>query len=690
MLRRLWIVFLTVLSVTACYAGLTLPTIFSDHMVLQREQAVPVWGKADPGATVTVEFAGQKKTATAGADGKWKVDLSALKASAEPQILTISAGTDKVSFQDVLVGEVWLCSGQSNMQMPLKGFKIPTDKAATDIPAANIPLMRLYQTPMVAAGIPKDHIDASWTTCTPETAAGFSAAGFYFGRKLQNDLKVPVGLWQSAWGGTRIEPWTPPCGFDGIVSLAYVRQQIKAISPDLGTNPKTVQQERQTPTAIYNGMLAANLPFAIRGAIWYQGESNHGDGMLYVDKTRALLNGWHKLWGTDFPFYFVQIAPFNYGDDALPEFWEAEAEIVKQIPKTGMAVITDCATLKDIHPTNKEVPGTRLALLAEASTYGMNVISTGPTFKSMDIQKSSLKVSFDSADGLTTRDGKTPDWFEIVGEDGIFKPAIAKIEGSSIILSSPEVPNPVAMRFGWNKLATPNLMNGAGLPCSAFRAGKVPEPKVAAPVKISEMDGYRIVYQINIPADADYSALAPKYNIDNSAGTDPFTKVAYMLELQKTGGDVQYAFASMDAFTTDAKKIGIPTATSGAKFMEQVKNLTVRSNVSDVNEVTDFDGGNIEFWPGNYSQPNANNIPGANAQIFDFGDSLSGKVPGYGSLQIHNWKEKQTVFAINHWGSAGTVDVGIGNSSADKRSTDWTFVGNGGEYILRRLTVLVK
>jgi sialate O-acetylesterase len=696
MSKRLWILLFIFFSFIPCFAELILPPVFSDHMVLQREQTVPVWGKADAGATVTVEFAGQKKTATAGADGKWRVDLDPLAASSEPRELEVSSNLKSEivnrKFSDVLVGEVWLCSGQSNMDMPMKGYKIPTDNAEKDIAAANLPELRLYKTPQVAAGVPKDRIDASWTTCTPETAAEFSAAAFYFGRKIQQDLNVPVGLLQSAWGGTRIEPWTPPCGFDGIDSLADIRQQIKTISPDLGTNPKTVQQERQTPTALYNGMLYAHVPFAIRGAIWYQGEANRQDGMLYVDKTKALLNGWHKLWGYEFPFYFVQIAPFQYGSEdpsVLPAFWEAEAEIVKQIPNTGMAVITDCATLNDIHPTNKEAPGTRLALLAEANIYGMKVVSSGPVFKSMDIQKDTLKITFDSAEGMTTRDGKTPDWFEMAGKDGIFKPATAKIEGSSVLLSSPDVPEPVAMRFGWNKLATPNLVNKAGLPTAAFRAGKVPEPVAADPVKIPEMDGYRIVYQIKIPANADYSALAPKYDIDHSAKTAPFTKVAYMIELQKIGGEVQYAFASMDAFTDDVKKTGIPTAASGSKFMEQVKNLTVRSNVEGVTACTDSDGGNIEFCPGNYSPPNAKNIPEANAQVFDFGDAASDKIPGYGCMQVHNWKEKQTVFAINRWGSQGTVDIGIGNSPGPK-STDWTFTGNANDYILRHLTVLVK
>jgi sialate O-acetylesterase len=693
MLKRL-IVLIAVLSGCSFAAELSLPTIFSDHMVLQRERAVPVWGKADPGVTVTVEFAGQKKTATAGTDGKWRIDLKPLEASAEPRALTVSAGDLRITVQDILVGEVWLCSGQSNMEMPMKGFKIPLENGAEAIAAANLPALRLYKTPKVAAGVPKEIIESSWTTCTPETAAEFSATAFYFGRKIQQDLNVPVGLLQSAWGGTRIEPWTPPCGFEGIDSLKEIHQQ----SQKLTELPKITQKE---PSSLYNGMIYAHVPFAIRGAIWYQGEANHRENaMLYVDKTRALLNGWRKLWGYEFPYYFVQIAPFKYGEEdpsVLPAFWEAEAEIVKTIPKTGMAVINDVATLNDIHPTNKEAPGTRLALLAEANTYGMKVVSTGPVFQTLEKQGGKLKVIFSSAAGLTTRDGKAPDWFEVAGKEGGFKKAEAKIDGQAVIVQSGEVAEPVAVRFAWHKLATPNLMNGAGLPAAAFRAGDLSVEQTAAAteetptsVKLPEANGFRIVYQLNIPETAAYATQAPKYIVDNSAKeTAPFSRIAFYLELEKKDGTKQYAFAAMDAFTTDVKKAGVPVNASGARFMQKISNLTVRSNVPGVAPCTDSDGGNIEFWPGNYTPPNQQNIPEADPKKFDFGDSGNDKVPGYGCMQIHNWKEKQTVLAFNHWGgTTGPSDVGIGN--APQGMPDWTFSKNAADYTVRRLTVLVK
>ncbi|QHI68145.1 sialate O-acetylesterase [Tichowtungia aerotolerans] len=688
-MKKLLITLLTAFAINLTLsAELTLPTILTDHMVLQRKQPVPIWGTAEPGSRITVEFAGQKKTTEADSNGKWRVDLDSMEANATPQTMTITSSKDgRTEISDVLVGEVWLCSGQSNMQWAMKN----SENGPAAIAAANHQQIRLYRTPTAFSQTPTEKINAVWTQCNSETVAEFSAVAYYFGKKLQDELDVPIGLWQSCWGGSRIEPWTPPCGFEGFDSLADIREQIKNFPADFGVDPKKAKQERQYPTAMYNAMLHANIPFAIKGSIWYQGESNHREGMLYVDKTKALLKGWHALWGYDFPYYFVQIAPYQYGAEdpsVLPEFWEAQAEIVTEIPNTGMAVVHDATTLNNIHPPNKEVPGTRLAQLALDNTYGQDIVSTGPGFKEMKLLGDSIEIVFDSAEGLTTRDGKDPDWFEIVGDNGIFKPAKAVIKGSSILLRSPDVANPVAMRFAWDKLATPNLMNGAGLPAPAFRAGDAPEPKLPDMVELPEMKGFKTVYQLVLPANNNFAQKAPEYAVDNSAKISAFKQVAYLLELQKPGEEIEYAFASMDAFTSNVKQISVPTVASGARFMQQVNNLTIRSNVASVNEVTGSDGGNIEFWPGNYSPGNASQIPGADNQLFDFGDVGADKIPGYGCMQVHNWKDRQTVFAINRW-NGGTLDIGIGNSETAKAS-DWTFVGNGGSYFMRRLTVFVK
>jgi len=694
MIKRL-ILFIAILSNCGLAAELSLPSVFSDHMVLQRERAVPVWGKADPCTKVAVSFAGQTKTTTADTEGKWRVDLGKLSASAESRTLTVRAGDKQIVFQDVLVGEVWLCSGQSNMKFVM----CKTVDATAAIAAANYPQIRLFNTPQVPVAKPKETIDAKWEVCMPETITNFSGVAYYFGRKLHKDLNVPVGLLESAWGGTRIEPWTPPCGFEGINTLSDIREQAQKLT----TLPKVTQGN---PSALYNGMIYAHIPFAIRGAIWYQGEANRRDGMLYVDKTQALLNGWRKLWGYDFPFYFVQIAPFQYGDDAsdiLPTFWEAEAAIVKTIPKTGMAVIYDYATTNDIHPPNKEIPGTRLALIAEANDYGMKIVSTGPVFQTLEKQGGKLKVIFGSAAGLKTRDGKAPDWFEVAGKDGVFKKAEAKIDGAAVVVQSGEVAEPLAVRFAWHKLAMPNLANGAGLPAAAFRAGDLPavaptttpanepsKPEVPVAVQAPEAAGFRIIYQLNIPETVSYTAQPPKYIIDNSdKDKAPFSKVAYYLELEKKDGTKQHVFVSMDRFTDSLKKIGVPVNSCGARFMQNVSNLTVQSSVPGVIPCTDSDGGSIEFWPGNYSQGNQQNIPNASSKQFDFGDTGIDKVPGYGCMQVHNWKEKQTVLAFNHWGgSPGVSDAGIGN--APQGNPDWTFSKNATDYTVRRLTVLVK
>lgn len=715
-------------AIPSLASQLSLPSIFSDHMVLQHNHILPVWGKADPTTKISVSFAGQQKRTEADKNGNWRVSLEPVQASSEPRSLTITSklGDEEteIKFTDVLVGEVWLCSGQSNMEWSMLRSENP--KAA--IAAADYPEIRLYHTPRRQSESPVEQIDADWKVCTPDTVKDFSAVAYYFGRKLHKDLDVPVGLLQSAWGGTRIEPWTPPSGFKRIESLKDIHQQVQKTLPSssfykkamngylanmqqwsadaqtavknnsyVAAPPEFPQElilsgNHQTPTKLYNGMLHAHIPYAIRGAIWYQGESNHKEGMLYVDKTRALLNGWRNHWSYEFPFYFVQIAPYQYGDEAsdiLPIFWEANNEIIKTIPRTGMAIVNDHTTLNNIHPPNKEVPGTRLALLALANEYGIDVVSTGPTFKSLQVKDDSLLLTFDSAEGLTTRDGKSPDWFEIAGKDRVFEIADATISNNTITLRSDKVSKPLAVRFAWHKTATPNLMNGAGLPASTFRAGDLPLPPNPTAGKVPEADGFRMIYQIDIPSDANYSQTAPEYSLNNSSkDTASFSQIAYYLELEKTDGTQQSVFVSMDRFTDDLKKIGIPTHSTDAKFMQKVNNLTVRSHPSNAMDCTNSDGGNIEFWSGNYGRENQLKVPGAASNRYDFGDQANDKSPGYGCMQVHHWKKKQTVFAINHWGNDGRVDIGIGN--APSSDTDWTFKKNASDYTVRRLSVMVK
>ena len=708
----------------AVHAAVKLPHIFGNGMVLQQGAPVPVWGWADPGESVTVEFAGQTKKTTAKADGTWLLKLDALKASGEPAVFKVTA-SNVVALNNVVVGEVWFCSGQSNMEWVMRNV----DNAEQELASANYPLIRHFKAPKNFKPIPESDINAMWEITTPEGIGDESAVAFFFGRRLHQALKVPIGLINCSWGGTRIEPWTPPCGFDGLPELEGIKARVDTADPKSELHNKTLtayiaamqtwiddakaktaaglpviaapdfpqnlifpmtQGKHQEPTVLFNGMVAGLVPFAIKGAIWYQGCSNNGEGMLYLEKTKALVNGWRKAWGQgDFPYYLVQLAPYNYGPTRathLPGIWEAQAAVPAAIPNTGYTVINDIGNIKDIHPRNKQDVGLRMANQALARTYGRKDIRwEGPVYTSFTIEGAKMRVSFDFADGLKTRDGKAPTWFEMCGPEGLYKPADAVIEGNAVVLSSAGITVPMAMRFAWDQLAEPNLVNGLGLPAGAFRCGN--KPKLDGALALPELKGFRKVYEIDLPVSGNFNAGAPKYAIDASAGVGPFSKVAYVLQLQKDES-ISYIFTSMDAFTKDAKKLGIPFAQSGIRHQTKVSNLTVRSNVEGIPTLDNSDGGNIEFWSANYGNPNGLNLPGANSRKYDFDDQPSGD-SGYGCMQVHAWKNKVTLFAYNNFNGGGACDIGIGNNSAGEHP-DYTFMGNGGQYVTRRLTVLVK
>lgn len=705
-------------------AEVRLPRVFLSHMVLQQDKPVVVWGWAQPKETVKVELAGNSQQAQANERGEWKATLPALKAGG-PHTLTVT-GSSTVRFEDVMVGEVWLCSGQSNMEMGIGACL----NAKEEIAAANYPGIRLLKVAKSWKPEPQSDIGGTWKACTPESIAeggwaGFSACAYYFGRELHKKLGVTVGLIDSSWGGTRIESWTPPEGFAAVPALKRdyelvqlgdprsslhqqrleqvlreterwllsARQALadRKLVPPMPTYPEELlaPHELQQATALYNGQIHPLCPFALRGAIWYQGESNATEGMLYAARMRALIGGWRQVWGEgDFPFYFVQIAPYTYGFDPeiIGEFWEAQTA-AQEVPNTGMAVINDIGNLKDIHPTNKQEVGRRLALWALAKTYGQDkLVYSGPTFKAMTIEGDKLRVTFDHVGGgLASRDSKPLSWFEVIDADeGGFVKADARIDGSAVVLSAPEVKHPVAMRFAWNMLAEPNLMNAEGLPAGAFRAGQEPKRDLLA-LKVPEAKDYRLVY------DLDLNKLGANitYDVDNHSQIQKaFDRIAYFLELQGKDGKSQYLYVSMDAFTDALGKIGVPTAQSGAQFQQNVANMNVVSNVKGVVNGTGLAGGNIEFWPNNYGPGNGAKVPHASAQVWDFGDEISGPADGYGSLQVHNHDAKQTLFAVNHWKEGGHADVGIGNQS--KGNPDWTFAGNADSYKFKRLRVLVR
>jgi sialate O-acetylesterase len=508
-------------------------------MVLQREMPIPIWGWADPGEHVTVKFADHQANTTADDKGNWMVKLPAMKAPG-PYKMTVSA-SNTIVLTNILVGEVWLCAGQSNMAMQVKNMR----DGQAEVAAANYPEIRLLDVPTTLSGWSEPDIDANWLQCTPQAIVsgrwgGFSAVAYYFGRKLHRELGVPVGLINASWGGSYIEPWTPLEGFalvpefTDIVSEiervnieyrqtllkytdsleAWIKQtrkllsegkdvsapakypyrsltitrdqrlnyRVEATPPEYPRHPFAITDPKPypwRPTGLYNSMIHPLIPFAIRGAIWYQGESNLADGMLYHEKMKALIGGWRKLWNQgDFPFYFVQLAPFRYENwpskditpTSLPRMWEAQAASLT-IPNTGMAVTTDIGDLNDIHPANKQDVGKRLALWALAKTYGRtDLVYSGPLYKSMSIQRTTIRIAFDHVgSGLTSSDGKPLSWFEIAGPDRKFYKANAEISGSSVLVWSDKITEPVAVRFGWHQEAAPNLINKEGLPASPFR-----------------------------------------------------------------------------------------------------------------------------------------------------------------------------------------------------------------------------
>jgi sialate O-acetylesterase len=467
-------IFVLVFPCISRASTLVMPVPFTSEMVLQQQMPDPVWGHADAGAAVTVTFAGQEKHATADAAGNWMVKLDPMPANDKGQEMTITSGDQTVKLTDVLVGEVWLCSGQSNMEKPIgeqRGQK-PTENYQQEIAAADHPLIRLLTIPKVKSA---DAIKTNWEVCSPATVAKehFSAVAYFFGRKIQQDVNVPVGLIHSSWGGTRIEPWTSPEGFQMEPTLGSFT---RPVAPTTSTTRPTPP----VPSQLYTAMIKPLVPFGIRGALWYQGESNVGDKdrQLYGDKMRALIGGWRKVWGEgDFPFYYVQLAPYQSGNHkgppgtALAEMWDIQRKALS-IPNTGMAVITDLVgDIHDIHPIRKREVAERLALWAEAKDYGKKDIEfSGPLFKSVDFSGDRAIVHFDHAAGLKTRDGKAPDYFEIAGADGKFVPATATIDGDAVDLSAQGIASPAAVRFGWLETAEPNLINGAGLPASPFKS----------------------------------------------------------------------------------------------------------------------------------------------------------------------------------------------------------------------------
>ena len=525
------------LAPSAARAEVRLPRVFSDRVVLQRDRAIPIWGWAAPGEAVTVTLGeGSSVSSKADAVGRWRIDLPALKAGG-PHKLTV-AGKNTVVVNDVLVGEVWVCVGQSNMQMRLS----QSEHAKRDIAKANDPLLRLGSSFGPLNTFPQADGNASWNACTPGNAAGYSAVAYYFGKHLREKLGVPVGILHGSAGAIPIEAWTPADGCNMIPSQTKIARLVDQVRADFRTQreraltawmekareavatemplpaPPAVSdlivQRGWMPTTLYNSSIHPLIPFAIRGAVLYQGEANNGNGMEYYDKMQALIGGWRKAWGQgDFPFLFVQLAPWSkYPDGNLEGIWEAQRESLA-IPNTGMAVTTDLVPdLNDIHPPRKMEIGDRLALWALANTYGHDkLVYSGPLYRSAKIDDGKIRVHFHHVGGgLTSRNGKPLDSFQIGTADG-FVDAEAKIDGDSIVVWNEKIPQPEFIRFGWKNTANPNLINKEGLPASPFRTD-------CGPVKFST--GTRFANHTNVLISPEYFKGVIRYTVDGSTPTE--------------------------------------------------------------------------------------------------------------------------------------------------------------------------
>lgn len=492
--RRAAAVGLLLLGATQSWADVSVPNIFGDHMVLQRNQPNKVWGKADAGEKVTVKIGDQSHSATADAQGLWHVMLDPMGVGGS-HTLEIKGAKNVVRIADVLIGEVWICSGQSNMAWKVSSAYDPDLEAL----AANHPRIRMINFPQVGTQEPVwEHPASTWTVCSPQTVSNFSAVGYFFGRQLHETLDVPIGLINNAWGGSACEAWIsrPELEQAGKYSALLKRAdesaaQFEKLNEKADKSDADRQQlealrrqvtGNQRPANIYNGVLKSHLGYGIRGAIWYQGESNAGRAYQYRDLFPLMISSWRKEWGQgDFPFYWVQLADFmkeqsEPQESAWAELREAQTMTMSKLNHTGEAVIIDIGEGKDIHPKNKVDVGRRLARLALDDVYGFDLPSRSPRYKSMEKADGKIVLAFEHVDnGWRPFDVAEPVGFAIAGEDKKFVWATAKIlKDNRVEVSAEGVSNPVAVRYAWGDNPVCNMFDGAGLPLTPFRTDDWP------------------------------------------------------------------------------------------------------------------------------------------------------------------------------------------------------------------------
>lgn len=449
-------VLLFALTITA-FADIRLPAIIGSHMVLQQNTNATFWGWCDPGEkiTVTTSWDTTHYSATGTSGALWKVSILTPKAGGPYKIIV--KGNNTIELEDVLIGEVWLCSGQSNMEMNVN-WGLPYQKEVSEATNTQI---RFFHIPKTTSKYPQDDVRAKWVVCTPDEMKKFSAVGYFFGKEVNDKTKFPVGLINASWGGTPAEVWTPD-------SVVLNNNSLKEASAKI--NPAAWWPVN--PAATFNAMIYPLLNFPIAGSIWYQGESNSGTASTYYPLMTSMIDSWRKGWNKDFPFYLVQIAPFaDYGNVNVAPLLREQQTKIATYPNTGMVVIHDLVdNVHDIHPKMKKEVGERLAGLALTQTYHVNGLAYKyPLYQNMQVEKGKVRIRFTDADAGLMMKGKALTDFEIAGEDKVFVPAQAKIDGNTVVVWSKEVKKPVAVRFGFSNSAMPNLFSKEGLPVNIFR-----------------------------------------------------------------------------------------------------------------------------------------------------------------------------------------------------------------------------
>jgi len=448
-------------------AEVKLPAIFGENMVLQQQTDVAIWGAASKNSTVKVITSWNKKSYSvkAGSDGKWSLKVST-PAAGGPYEVTVSEG-NTLKFKNVMIGEVWVCSGQSNMEMPMKGYmNQPILGSNEAIATSSNPMIRLFTVTKASNLNPQDDFTGTWKNCDPENVSQFSATAYFFGLMLNKSLNVPIGLINSSWGGTRIEPWISEAG---VKNFDFVTLPDKAQTGTLSP---------QTPTVLFNAMINPMVGFGIKGAIWYQGESNRNEPDKYLNLLPGMVENWRSVWGVeDFPFYYVQIAPFNYGPGGVNSAYLREAQLKASsvIKNIGMACIMDISEEYCIHPADKKAGGDRLAYQALVKTYGKKgFASEGPVLKEMKIEGQIVKITFENAANGLTSFGKDLTCFEVAGANKRYYPATAFFTNTGINLFSQFVNEPVAVRYAFQDFIVGDLFNTEGLPASSFRTDTWP------------------------------------------------------------------------------------------------------------------------------------------------------------------------------------------------------------------------